>query len=104
MSQISTWIFIQVWIYFYSIQVEIFKYIFYPSRYRGALKYLARSFKYAVHDLNEAIKLDQTCALAYFNRALCYQQLKEYNNSLKDFSVVLMLGDYLEYKVVFRAL
>jgi tetratricopeptide (TPR) repeat protein len=58
-----------------------------------------------VLDLNEAIRLDQTCALAYFNRALCFQQLKEYNNALKDFSVILMLGDYLEFKTyVNRAL
>lgn len=68
--------------------------------YRGALKYLARSPLYAIDDLTDAIKLDQTCALAYYNRALCYQQIKQYKNALRDFSVVLMLGDYLKFKVL----
>jgi tetratricopeptide (TPR) repeat protein len=66
---------------------------------RGALKYISRSYSYAVNDLSEAIRLDQTCALAYYNRALCYKQLGEHNSSLKDFSIVLMLGDYLNFKV-----
>ena len=65
---------------------------------RGALEYLFKSYKYAVDNLTQAIKLDQTCSLAFFNRALCYQQLKQFNNALKDFGVVLMLGSYLEFK------
>lgn len=68
--------------------------------YRGALKYLSRSFTYAIYDLTEAINLDQTCSLAYFNRALCYEQIKNYKNALKDFSIVLLLGDYLKFKVL----
>ena len=67
--------------------------------YRGALKYLSHAFTYAIGDLTEAIGLDQTCALAYFNRALCHQQIKHYKDSLKDYSTVLMLGKYLEFKV-----
>ena len=68
--------------------------------YRGALKYLSKSFKYAILDLTEAINLDQTCSLAYFNRALCQQRVKNYKNALKDFSIVLMLGDYLKFRVL----
>ena len=68
--------------------------------YRGALKYLARSPLYAIHDLTEAIKLDQTCALAFYNRALAYQQMKQFKNALKDFSIVIMLGEYLKFKVL----
>ena len=48
--------------------------------YRGALKYKSNSFEYAILDLTEAIKLDQTCSLAYFDRALCYQKIKQYKN------------------------
>lgn len=62
---------------------------------------MCRSYKHAVEDLTDAIRLDQTCALAFFNRALSYQQLKEYKNALKDFSAVLMLGEYLEDKVIY---
>lgn len=67
--------------------------------YRGALKYLSLAFIYAINDLTEAINLDQTCALAYFNRALCHQQIKQYKNALKDYSTVLMLGKFFEFKV-----
>ena len=48
--------------------------------YRGALKYLARSYSHAIYDLTKAIELDTTCAVAYFNRALCFQKLKKYND------------------------
>ncbi len=63
------------------------------------MKYLSKAVEFAVADLTEAINLDQTCALAYFNRAICYQNLKNYKHSLKDYSAVLMLGNYLEFKV-----
>lgn len=66
--------------------------------YRGALKYLAKTYAPAIDDLTEAIKLDQTCSLAYYNRALCHQHLNELQAALKDYSVVLMLGDYLNYR------
>ncbi len=67
--------------------------------YRGALKCLSLAYAYAIDDLTEALNLDQTCALAYFNRALCHQKLKQFKNALKDYSTVLMLGKYLEFKV-----
>lgn len=63
------------------------------------MKFLSYAFEYAISDLTEALNLDQTCALAYFNRALCYQKLKNFKNALKDYSTVLMLGKYLEFKV-----
>lgn len=66
---------------------------------RGALKYLTKSYDYAIHDLTEAIRLDQACVLGFYNRALCYHQIKSYKNAIKDYSVVLMLGDYLRFKV-----
>ena len=61
---------------------------------------MSRSYEHAIIDLSKAIELDQTCAIAYLNRAQCYHQLKSYKNSLKDYSVVLLLGDYLKFKVV----
>jgi tetratricopeptide (TPR) repeat protein len=83
----------------------MFMFLFMFSYFRGALKYIARSYSYAVNDLSEAIRLDQTCALAYYNRALSYRQLGEHKSSLKDFGIVLLLGDYLNFKVyVNRAL
>ena len=42
--------------------------------YRGALKYHVKLFPAAIDDLNTAISLDPAhSALAFFNRALCYQ-------------------------------
>ena len=83
---------------------ELTRFNYFLNNNRGALKYLARSSHHAIHDLTEAIKLDQTCALAFYNRALCYQQVQNYKNALKDFSVVLMIGNYLKYKVIFSIL
>ena len=39
---------------------------------RGALKYHISAFTLAIRDLTQAIAIDSTCALAYFNRAVCY--------------------------------
>jgi hypothetical protein len=61
---------------------------------------MSRSYEHAILDLTKAIDLDQTCAIAYLNRAQCFQQLKNYKSSLKDYSVVLLLGDYLKFKVL----
>ena len=68
--------------------------------YRGALKYLSRGYEYAIDDLNEAIRLDHTCTLAYYNRSLCYQQIKQYKHAIRDLSIVLLLGDYLKFRVL----
>lgn len=40
--------------------------------YRGALKFFMKSFVLAIRDLTKAVSIDVTCALAYFNRAVCY--------------------------------
>jgi tetratricopeptide (TPR) repeat protein len=64
------------------------------------LRYFSKLYEYGVEDLTDAIKLDQTCALAFYNRALCYHKLKDYRNALKDYGVVLLLGDYLRFKVL----
>lgn len=41
--------------------------------FRGALKYHIHSYPLAIRDLTMAVTLDSRCALAYFNRAICYQ-------------------------------
>ena len=42
--------------------------------HRGALKYHVKLYSGAIEDLNTAISLDPThAALAYFNRALCFE-------------------------------
>ena len=40
---------------------------------RGALKYHIRAYSLAIRDLSHAIAIENKCALAYFNRAVCYQ-------------------------------
>lgn len=46
--------------------------------FRGALKFHISAYKLAVRDLTEAIAIDCTCLLAYFNRAVCYHAMKHY--------------------------
>ena len=45
---------------------------------RGALKYHIKAYELAIRDLSKAASIDSTCALAYFNRAVCYQENKDY--------------------------
>ena len=40
---------------------------------RGALKYHIKAYTLAIRDLTQAIAIDSSCTLAYFNRAVCYQ-------------------------------
>ena len=40
--------------------------------FRGALKYHIKAYALAIRDLTKAAAIDNTCALAYFNRAVCY--------------------------------
>ena len=56
--------------YRYNLQVCLF--------FRGALKFHISAYKLAVRDLTEAIAIDCTCLLAYFNRAVCYHAMKYY--------------------------
>ncbi|XP_056011741.1 uncharacterized protein LOC125682590 isoform X3 [Ostrea edulis] len=61
--------------------------------YRGALKYHIKAYDLAIRDLDIAIGIDSTCDLAFFNRAVSYQEKKNYHKSLKDYGIVLLLGD-----------
>uniref|UniRef100_A0A1I8F7H0 TPR_REGION domain-containing protein n=1 Tax=Macrostomum lignano TaxID=282301 RepID=A0A1I8F7H0_9PLAT len=45
----------------------------------------------AVDDLTRAIAVDPTCALAYFNRAVCHGESRQPDLALRDYGVVLML-------------
>ena len=44
--------------------------------FRGALKYHIKAYSLAVKDLTEAVAIDCKCALAYFNRAVCYHEMR----------------------------
>ncbi|KAK3100715.1 hypothetical protein FSP39_024147 [Pinctada imbricata] len=61
--------------------------------YRGALKYHIMAYDLAIRDLDIATSIDSMCELAYFNRAVCYQEKKEYQKALKDYGIVLLLGE-----------
>ena len=43
---------------------------------RGALKYNIKAYSLAVKDLTEAVAIDCKCSLAYFNRAVCYHEMR----------------------------
>uniref|UniRef100_A0A4W3GKT1 Tetratricopeptide repeat domain 6 n=1 Tax=Callorhinchus milii TaxID=7868 RepID=A0A4W3GKT1_CALMI len=47
--------------------------------YRGTLKFFIKAYKTAIADLNSAIAIDNVCSLAFFNRAVCYHQINEYD-------------------------
>ena len=38
-----------------------------------------QTYKGAVEDLSMAIRIDNTCYFAHYNRGVCYQQLKLYH-------------------------
>jgi len=44
--------------------------------FRGSMKYYTKQYKSAIDDLTTAVTLDRQCSLAYFNRALCQQVLR----------------------------
>ena len=46
---------------------------------RGALKYHIKAFDLAIRDLTKAASIDNTCPLPYFNRAVCFQENKQYS-------------------------
>uniref|UniRef100_UPI00398E5DDC uncharacterized protein ttc6 isoform X3 n=1 Tax=Pristiophorus japonicus TaxID=55135 RepID=UPI00398E5DDC len=70
--------------------------------YRGALKYYNKSYRLAVDDLTEAIMIDYTCILGYFNRAVCYHQANDLQKALKDYGIVLLLDS--EKKLALKTL
>ena len=51
--------------------------------HRGALKYHIKAYELAIRDLSKAASIDSSCALAYFNRAVCYQENKDYQKVSK---------------------
>lgn len=67
--------------------------------YRGAMKYHIKAYELAVKDLSQATRIDNRCALAYFNRAVCYHDSGQYEKALTDYGIVLLLGDQLILKV-----
>ncbi|XP_069130069.1 uncharacterized protein [Argopecten irradians] len=68
--------------------------------YRGALKYHIKAFDLAIQDLTKATSIDSSCALGYFNRAVCFQEKKDYQRALTDYGIVLLLGDDLRLQVL----
>ncbi|KAK7097844.1 uncharacterized protein [Littorina saxatilis] len=68
--------------------------------YRGALKYHIKAFDLAIRDLTKAATIDNACPLPYFNRAVCYQENKQYAKALTDYGIVLLLGEQLSLKVL----
>ena len=67
---------------------------------RGSLKYQVSSFAGAVEDFVKAVKIDPSCSLAYFNRAVSYYHMKEYEKALHDYGIVLLSSDKLALKVL----
>ncbi|CAG2247704.1 Tetratricopeptide repeat protein 6 [Mytilus edulis] len=75
--------------------------------YRGALKFHIKAYDLAIRDLTTATSIDSQCALAYFNRAVCYQEKKigkrfvpVVETALTDYGIVLLLGADLQLKVL----
>ena len=58
---------------------------------RGALKYHIKAYELAIKDLSKAASIDSTCALAYFNRAVCYQENRDYQKVFYNFKISLHL-------------
>uniref|UniRef100_A0A8C4VQ46 Tetratricopeptide repeat domain 6 n=1 Tax=Gopherus evgoodei TaxID=1825980 RepID=A0A8C4VQ46_9SAUR len=53
--------------------------------YRGTLKYHNKTYKNAIEDLTKTIDLDKICIFAYYNRAICYHQIKDFGKVLCPF-------------------
>ncbi|OXB83948.1 UNVERIFIED_CONTAM: hypothetical protein H355_009432 [Colinus virginianus] len=49
-----------------------------------------QTFKAAIEDFSKTIDLDSTCILAYYNRAICYHQIKNFRKALKDYGISLL--------------
>uniref|UniRef100_A0A8C0GHW0 Tetratricopeptide repeat domain 6 n=1 Tax=Chelonoidis abingdonii TaxID=106734 RepID=A0A8C0GHW0_CHEAB len=52
---------------------------------------LLQTYKNAIEDLTKTIDLDKICVLAYYNRAICYHQIKDFRKALKDYGILLLL-------------
>uniref|UniRef100_A0A671LE92 Tetratricopeptide repeat domain 6 n=1 Tax=Sinocyclocheilus anshuiensis TaxID=1608454 RepID=A0A671LE92_9TELE len=71
--------------------------------YKRALKLKFES--HAVEDLTMAIQLDSACSFAYYNRGVCFHELRDYELALRDYSTTLLLGckTELELKVLINS-
>uniref|UniRef100_A0A7N4UX02 Tetratricopeptide repeat domain 6 n=1 Tax=Sarcophilus harrisii TaxID=9305 RepID=A0A7N4UX02_SARHA len=60
------------------------------------------TYKLAIKDLNIAIAMNKACFLAFYNRAICYNKIKEFHLALKDYGIVLLLnvGDDIKAKTL----
>ena len=50
----------------------------------------------AMHDLDEALRLDGSYAEAYYNRGLANSELSNHSQSIEDFSKAMSLDSSLE--------
>uniref|UniRef100_A0A8C0WG14 UDP-N-acetylglucosamine--peptide N-acetylglucosaminyltransferase SPINDLY n=1 Tax=Castor canadensis TaxID=51338 RepID=A0A8C0WG14_CASCN len=60
--------------------------------YRGALKYHNKSYKLAITDLTTAVNMDKNNYIAFYNRALCYTKIGDFQKALIDYGIVLLIG------------
>ncbi|KAJ1556100.1 cytochrome c oxidase subunit 1, partial [Cladochytrium tenue] len=60
---------------------------------RGACKCKLRQYALAIGDFTRAINLDKKCHFAFYNRAVTYQLLEDFDNAIRDYSIVLLLQD-----------
>lgn len=63
--------------------------------HRGALKYNIKAYSLAVKDLTEAVAIDCKCSLAYFNRAVCYHEMRYFQKVCKTCLLELKLQPLL---------
>lgn len=60
------------------------------------------NYKRAIEIYSKAIRRNGKLQLAYYNRGLCYLEIKEYSKSLNDFNTVLRLKTVGEGKFIFN--
>lgn len=59
---------------------------------RGNAHYDARRYAEGVREFSEAVRLNPKFASAFFNRALCYSELNNYDGTIADYTSVLELN------------
>ncbi|KAJ3157813.1 cytochrome c oxidase subunit 1 [Geranomyces variabilis] len=58
---------------------------------RGACNCKLLQFDIALADFGQAISIDRTSHYAFYNRAVTYQLMHDYENAIKDYSIVMLL-------------
>ncbi|KAI8593966.1 hypothetical protein BDZ88DRAFT_3091 [Geranomyces variabilis] len=58
---------------------------------RGACNCKLLQFDIALADFGQAINIDRTSHYAFYNRAVTYQLMHDYENAVKDYSIVMLL-------------